>query len=274
MNIEASPWTRVIGLPGSNQRSASGRRSRVARLGAVGPAMRSKIAPPIDRRTPATTSSTGDPVMGPVCLPPLPAALSGADRGHMRRDGAPNARQPPERAITSSSSGTARSCSRASRSSRKPSGRATLIGPLVWPRRIRSPPGDDRQRRVERGDEVVELGERRHLGEAAADLAADRVAGEVPRGVLAERRACAHALVAVVGDERPGVVDHHAGGDAERARRRRRAAGEDLEQVAEQPRPAEAAAPDDDAVAAGRAPSSRRRRRPPRCRRCRAPGST
>ena len=57
MNIDASPWTRVIGLPGANHGSASGRRSRSRTSAPSGPAMRSKMAPPIDRRTPATTSS-------------------------------------------------------------------------------------------------------------------------------------------------------------------------------------------------------------------------
>ena len=59
MNIDASPWTRVIGDPGSNQRSSSRLRSRCRVALPSVPAMRSKIAPPNARRTPATASSMG-----------------------------------------------------------------------------------------------------------------------------------------------------------------------------------------------------------------------
>ena len=90
MNIEASPWTRVIGLPGSNHRSASARRSRWRTSAPSAPAMRSKIAPPIDRRSPATTSSIrvspppiGVPAMHPVCrttVAAVPEVTSKLDR--------------------------------------------------------------------------------------------------------------------------------------------------------------------------------------------------
>ena len=111
----------------------------------------------------------------------------------------------------------------------------------------------------------------------APHLAADRVAGEVPRGVLAERRASrsTHRRRRRGGRRAARAWSTiTAAANAERTRRRRRAAGEHLEQVAEQPRPAEAAAADHDAVAPGVAHHRRRRRRPPRCRRCRARGST
>ena len=170
------------------------------------------------------------------------------DRSRRHRAG----RQPPERAITSSSSGTVRSCSSASASSRKPAGSDDLDRPVGVAAADPLAALDHRQRRVELGDEVVELGERRDLREPPAHLAADRVAGEVPRGVLAERphrdrsppssswwSASARAWSTIT-----------AAANAERTRRRRRTAGEHLEQVAEQPRPAEAAAADDDAVAA------------------------
>ena len=58
MNIEASEWTTVMGLPGSKRRSPSGSRSRARTSTPSGPAMRSKIAAPSERRMPVTTSST------------------------------------------------------------------------------------------------------------------------------------------------------------------------------------------------------------------------
>ena len=55
MNIDASPWTRAIGLSAGNQRSPSAAgRSRARSAAPCGPAMRSKIAPPIARRTSST----------------------------------------------------------------------------------------------------------------------------------------------------------------------------------------------------------------------------
>ena len=133
--------------------------------------------------------------------------------------------------------------------------------------------GDDSEVAVEAGEQVVELDERRHHRQPAAGLGTDRVAGEVPRRVLAE---VAHRRVfrAEVLDEVDGVGRHHVDDVAERRRRWGRAAGEDGEEVAEQPRSAEAAAADDDTVAAGRPHHRQGVGRRPRCRRCRAPGSS
>jgi hypothetical protein len=78
MNIEASPCTLVIGLPGSNHRSALlTRRSRRRTSGPSAPATRSKMAPPIDRRS----ASIGVSAMPQVCratvarVPEVPSTL-------------------------------------------------------------------------------------------------------------------------------------------------------------------------------------------------------
>ena len=96
---------------------------------------------------------------------------------------------------------------------------ATLIGPLVCPRLMRSPPSTIVRvgtAPVEnRRDDVVELGQRRDHREAAPELGPDRVPAHVPTGVLPE---VAHGVVLahVVGEE-PGVIGEHVEDDAERS---------------------------------------------------------
>ena len=100
------------------------------------------------------------------------------------------------------------------------------------------------------------LAERRHQSRGGG-LRPDRVAGEVPRGMLAEvaiadssRRAAARTGAEVV-DEQHGVVAHDRQHPPSRFCRRCRPAGEHLDEIAEQPRAAEATASDDHAVATG-----------------------
>ena len=75
------------------------------------------------------------------------------------------------------------------------------------------------------------------------------IAGEVPRGVLAE---VAHRqILAEMARQEMSMAGHHGTGFAQRRRGRHRPSVEGLDQIAEQPRPAEAATTDDDAVATG-----------------------
>jgi hypothetical protein len=104
--------------------------------------------------------------------------------------------------------------------------------------------------RVERVEQLVELGERGRHRQRLAGGAADGVAGEVPAGVPAEV-AHGEALVAAGLDQRAGVPLH----DRARPRDRRRPpAGRPAKASARSRNshgPPEAAAADDDAVAAG-----------------------
>ena len=163
-----------------------------------------------------------------------------------------------------------------SRRGRRGSARAatTLIGPLVWPRLMRSPPGDHLGRRIELGEDRVELVERGDLRQPPAHLGADRIARHVPGGVLAEvaHRERLAAVPLVVLDQQPGVRRI-----ASTTTPSGRGAGAvpPLSTVTRSPnshgRPRQPR-PITTPSQPGRAPSSRPRRTPPRCRRCRAPG--
>ena len=141
--------------------------------------------------------------------------------------------------------------------SRQRCGKVTGFGPCMCPRGSASACGGRHLRRVERVEQLVELGERGGQRHQPAAFGADGIAGEVPADVLAEV-ADAEQLVALGLDEQPGVAAHHGDDLAERAATAAPAAREGVGEVAEQPRPAEAAAADDDAVAAGLGASSRR----------------
>ncbi len=103
----------------------------------------------------------------------------------------------------------------------------TLIGPLVWPRLMRSPPATISIAGSSSPRIVVELGQRRDLRQPPTHSRADRVAGHVPGRVLAEvahRQRLATVAIVVVGEQR-GVSTHGVDHDAERrvapVRRRR-----------------------------------------------------
>ena len=124
--------------------------------------------------------------------------------------------------------------------------------------------------RVEAGEQLVQVGVRRHHAEPAAYVLAGGESLEIPRDVLAELDAA--ALLAHEVAEQLGVPAHDAGDLAEGRQLDDLLAGERGGEVAEQPRPAEAAAADDDAVDSRSPRPCGPRRRPPRCRRCRARG--
>ena len=109
------------------------------------------------------------------------------------------------------------SCSSASTSSRKPSGRATRIGPLVWPRRMRSPPGTTV---VSRSSAA-----RRSSSSARDDTWAKHGGRSAPTGkpvryhdVCLRNARSASSLVAVVGDQCRACSTITSADDAERPR--------------------------------------------------------
>ena len=133
--------------------------------------------------------------------------------------------------------------------SSQPSGRCTGRGPLVWPRAARralgasSASGSTWSITASRSASVLTR------PGSLAELAAHRVAGEVPAGVLAERL---HATdLAAPVDETGGVVAHDRRDPPEARRRLHLATGEGVDEVAEEPRSPEAAPTDHHAVAAG-----------------------
>ena len=104
--------------------------------------------------------------------------------------------------------------------------------------------------RVERVEQLVELGQRTGHGQGLAGGAADGVAGQVPAGVAPEV-AYGEPLVAAGLHQRPGVSLHDGNDLADGRRGLRGPAGEGVGEVAEQPRLAQAATADHDPVAAG-----------------------
>ena len=121
-------------------------------------------------------------------------------------------------------------------------------------------------------DQIVELPQGRDIGELPADLAADRIPGEVPRRVLAEvahRQVLAEVIDqqrgvtrAITSQASPSVGDGCTGRPLSASTRSRNNHGRPR-----QPRPT--TTPSQPVCAHHRAP----RRTLPRCRRCRAPGS-
>ena len=180
--------------------------------------------------------------------------------------------QPPESAMTWASSGTTSS-----------SGVVEVtVGEDDLDRAVRVAaldalaPLDDLERRIDRAQHVVELGQARHLGESAAHLGTDRdsptrtsrcACGS--RATHAPRRRTRRSVRRAV----PACIRHRLG-DLPHPPWRRGCTRPPLstaDEVAEQPRTAETTATDHDAVTPGAAASCRRRRPPPRCRRCPAP---
>ena len=157
------------------------------------------------------------------------------------------------------------------------SGLEPALGEVHWSWAVgvtsRGPKGVGRQLgvRIDLGDHGIEVGQRAHETRPLSELAAHRVAGEVPARVLAEGL---HARdLAAPLDEAGGVVAHHLGDRPEPRgaaaprvrRRRRRGRGTATDDRGSRARPPRRR------IRSGRA--WRGRRGLPRCRRCRGLGS-
>src|SRR5690606_845776 len=104
---------------------------------------------------------------------------------------------------------------------------------------------------VEAAEQLIDLGEARGLGERRAQLAADRVALEVPGYVLADVAARPRLVAVEEVDEQLGVTAEGEGDLAEGGFGFGVATAERRREITEQPRAAEAASPDHDTVASG-----------------------
>ena len=164
------------------------------------------------------------------------------------------------------------SSARGSRS--QPSGSTTFLGVPCRPRGVPSWSSGYGSDGSSSGEQLVERRVRRHRAEPLAHDRADREALEVPGHVLAELDAA--ALLAEPLAQQLGVPAHDGGDLAERRQllatgaRRRTAAARSRNSHGRPRQPRPTMTPSQPVCSH----HARPRRRPPRCRRCRAPGSS